>query len=276
MVDKPLPVKGAIRRVTAIHGGTLILGLGLTIAANLLANSLVTSHVSPIGTAHEAGEVSLRSLRVLLSGTTVAFLVLMIAEAPLIHRSLMRDIARLLHEAGRTDPLTGCLNRRAFAEECGRLFARARRFGSGIAVMIVSADRFQELNLRHGRDTGDLAISGLVAALRRNIREMDVLGQLGSQEFAIALPESGLVAALLAAQRIRRAVAAERTHLRGRRSPPVAITISVGVAVLRESDQTLYDALDRAAGALGRAQADGGDRVESEEDATAARETTTS
>lgn len=210
---------------------------------------------------------AIRSLDWLLRGVTLILPLAAVAGGILAFRPLFHRLENLrdeLHEAARTDPLTGCLNRRAFSEEAGRLFARSRRDGSGLAVLMVNADRFRQINDRYGHQAGDIVIRGVAAVLLRNIREMDIPGRMHGEEFAVVLPESGLVAAMLVAQRVRRAVSGERIPARGGKSAPVSITVSIGVAVLQESDATLYETLDRAYNALRLAKRNGRDRMESE------------
>jgi len=216
---------------------------------------------------HE-GDAAIATLHRWLIGVTLAFVLLTIAEGVFLYRPLFRHLGELL-EATRTDPLTGALNRRAFGEEAVRLFARARRCRSAVAVLMVDIDHFKQINDRYGHEAGDGVIRGLVAALSRSVREMDLIARMGGEEFAILLPESGLAEAMPVARRIRAAVAAEPMRARGG-ALPLAITVSIGAAQLRPTDLNLHQALDRADEALYLAKRNGRDRVESEEDADAA------
>ncbi len=207
------------------------------------------------------------ALQRLLGETTLAFVLLALAEGALLSWPLLRQVRGLeqeLRESVRTDALTGCLNFRAFTEDCGKLFARSRRYHSSVAVLVVDADGFQQVNARHGRAGGDLVIGALAGMLLRNLREMDTIGRMDGVRFAVLLPESGLLAAMLVAQRLRKAIASSRIAAAAQEQALVSITISVGVATLREGDLTLFEAIARAEEAVALAKEKGSDRVECE------------
>ncbi len=267
MNPTPRASEKAIRRGVFLCVAVLLAIVACTIAANLLASSILGREAASVSSA-QRGE-AMRSLSWLLRGMTLALPLAALAGGVFAFRPLFYHLESLrdeLQEAARTDPLTGCLNRRAFAEEAGRLFAHSRRNGSGLAVLMVNADRFRQINDRYGHQAGDVMIRGIAAVLLRNVREMDIAGRMHGEEFAVVLPESGLVAALLVAQRVRRAVAGGRIQARGVKSAPLSITVSIGVAMLQDGDATLYETLDRASIALRKAKQKGRDRVESEGD----------
>jgi diguanylate cyclase (GGDEF)-like protein len=171
-----------------------------------------------------------------------------------------------LRNARRADPLTACLNRGAFAEEAFRLLSASRRHPSPIALLIVDIDRLQRINEEHGYPAGDIILTATVAVLRRNIREIDLLCRFGENEFAILIPESAIVGALLVAQRIRKAVAAEPIHPAGYAGHCIEVTVSIGVTVIRKHDISIFDAIDRAQKALSQAKENGRNRVETHEE----------
>ena len=204
-------------------------------------------------------------LPLVLCALPILFLI-RVAEGVVVYRPLLALVKRLLAELrnmGRSDPLTGCLNRRAFSEEAGRLFAPARRYESPIAALMIDPDFFKQVNAEHGHDAGDHVLCAMTGCLLRNLREMDVLARMGGEEFAILLPESGHIAAMLVAQRLRRSVASQRVG--GKGGAPISITVSIGVATLQDSDISIFDALHRAEKSLRLAKRNGRDRVESED-----------
>jgi diguanylate cyclase (GGDEF)-like protein len=260
----------AIRRGIFAYVFVVSLLLAFAAAVNFLADSIVHRQAAGEPGAQTGNVIESRIWP--LRAVTMAFPLAALAEAVFAYRPLFRRLNGLrkeLHASARADALTGCLNRRAFAEEAGRLFARARREQSGMAVLIVNADHFGKINNAHGHHARDLVISGLAGALLRNIREMDIPGRMSGDEFAVVLPESGLVASMLVAQRFRRAVAGERVQTRGTGSVPISITVSIGVVVLEQSDATFFETLDHAYNALRLAKQNGRDRVETVDNATA-------
>lgn len=157
-----------------------------------------------------------------------------------------------------TDCLTGLVNRRAFFEqaEAARLFAL--RLRKPLALVMLDIDHFKQINDRHGHAVGDDALRVFAATARGTLREHDIMGRLGGEEFAIALPGTDLDGALQAAERLRAAVTAmplatsEGEH---------TMTVSAGVAVL-DPNEPLTAALARADHALYAAKAGGRNRVE--------------
>ncbi len=156
-----------------------------------------------------------------------------------------------------TDALTGLPNRRYFDEFCG-LLARRRRSGDAIGVLRIDIDRFKQLNDRHGHATGDEVLRAVGAAIGTTVREDDVPARYGGEEFVVLLRNPSREIAVEIGERVRRAVAAlDLTALGVPR-----VTVSVGVAVQRASDQPVAELVDQADKALYRAKRGGRDRVE--------------
>ena len=86
------------------------------------------------------------------------------------------------------DPLTGAWNRRRFEREVSEQIGRARRYGEQAAVLIIDLDGFKEINDTYGHRTGDKALKAVAAALKRRLRDTDVVARVGGDEFAVLLP----------------------------------------------------------------------------------------
>ncbi len=156
------------------------------------------------------------------------------------------------------DPLTGVSNRRAFDAEVSRMLARARRNGTATALLLLDLDHFKAVNDRWGHLAGDRALKACTDAITAVLRDGDVLGRLGGEEFAVALSDCRTDQALRLAERIREAIAALaiREGLGDFR-----LTVSIGVAS-RRNVESLDQLMMEADAALYRAKAGGRDRVE--------------
>lgn len=215
----------------------------------------------------QTSEAAIRTLRRVLTSLTLLMLIILMLEGLFLYRPLFNRLARAhveLIEAGRTDPLTGCLNRRAFTQEAHGAVTRARELDQPLAVLMLDIDRFKNVNDRHGHPAGDRVINSVVGTLLKTIRATDVLCRMGGEEFAVMLPSETVDSAAAIAERIRAAVADCAIPLTEDGTVFLNITISLGVAVLEPTDASLFDVLGRADKALYRAKSSGRNRVECE------------
>jgi diguanylate cyclase (GGDEF)-like protein len=168
-----------------------------------------------------------------------------------------RDDAQMQRLAT-TDFLTGLANRRAFFEQAESARLLATRLHKPIALMMLDIDHFKQLNDRFGHASGDEALVLFADTARGALRDHDIMGRLGGEEFALALPGTDLDGALQAAERLRIAVNQAPLITSG---SGYMMTVSVGV-VLVEPGEALTAALARADHALYAAKAGGRNRVE--------------
>ena len=152
------------------------------------------------------------------------------------------------------DFLTGLANRRALERRGTQAVAAAQRYGHALSLMILDVDHFKHINDTHGHLGGDEVLKALTALLAQLTRRADILGRWGGEEFALILPHTEAANAEHLAERVRRAVTA---HTFPREVP---VTVSVGVATLRDGDD-LHTLTDRADAALYGAKQAGRDRV---------------
>lgn len=156
------------------------------------------------------------------------------------------------------DGLTGIANRRHFMDCAEAEYHRARRFSHPLSALMLDADHFKEVNDTHGHGTGDTVLQALAATCREQIRDMDLIGRMGGEEFAILLLETDLDRACEVAERIR--TAAERLSIEAD-TGTVSFTVSIGVAALIHDDQSFEMLIDRADKVLLDAKRDGRNRV---------------
>jgi diguanylate cyclase (GGDEF)-like protein len=167
-----------------------------------------------------------------------------------------KEAAELL---ARTDELTGLPNRRAFYEAANHEIQRALRYGVPLTLVLTDIDHFKSINDNYGHHVGDAVLQAFARSLSASIREVDLAGRWGGEEFVILMPNTSLEEALQVAERMRLAVAG--TPMRaGRHS--FGYTTSFGVATFSTDVPTLDALLSRADEALYRAKERGRNRIE--------------
>lgn len=144
------------------------------------------------------------------------------------------------------DPLTTVLNARAFASQVAQELGRNRRYGRPLALIYLDLDDFKKVNDAHGHATGDAVLRLVADAMRSAVRQADVVGRLGGDEFGVLMPETDGTLAHAVATRLAAGI---RTVFRGTPS----VTASIGVVavsgteagsdeLLRKADQAMYEA----------------------------------
>lgn len=160
-----------------------------------------------------------------------------------------------------TDVLTGVSNRRHFVDVLEHEFVRARRYNSPLTVLSFDLDFFKRINDGYGHAVGDQALISFAQVAQHDLRDMDLLGRLGGEEFSLLLPNTLAADALVVAERIRGGVA-EITIPTD--NGMLKFTTSVGVAEMAGADASVDDLLRRADTALYRAKTTGRNRVVTE------------
>jgi diguanylate cyclase (GGDEF)-like protein len=196
-------------------------------------------------------------------GMTVSSLTLIIALplATLLQRSFRHT--QLLNQA-RADAKTGLLNAATWEREAAAEVARAVRTGSPLAVALLDLDRFKQINDTYGHLLGDEVLRQIAATLTRVLRDYDLAGRFGGEEFAMLLPQTRAVDALRIAERVRAHISQLPIYASGATgSERVHVTASIGVAALDAgSRRELTELIAAADAALYRAKASGRDQVQ--------------
>lgn len=172
------------------------------------------------------------------------------------YQNSLRELSETLREASLHDPLTGLGNRRFLMDRLTQETERANRKNAPYTLGILDVDRFKTINDRFGHEAGDTALCAIAQAMTRALREYDVCGRWGGEEFLIMLPETPMDFALQIAQRVCQEIKDIRLDfMEGR------ITASLGLSIYRPGER-FSDTLNRADAALLRAKANGRDRIE--------------
>ncbi|MCB2193314.1 MAG: GGDEF domain-containing protein [Deltaproteobacteria bacterium] len=223
---------------------------------SLVASWLITGAVLLL-----VGDFTPEALVVPAVASTVAPLALAI---PLSRRNLrlvleLNRSHQAIERLSRTDDLTQTYNRRYFTEVAERELALAGRHGYPVSLLLIDLDGFKQINDRLGHQSGDKALKACAEAIRHTIRNEDVMGRFGGDEFLILAPHSDLASAALLAQRVHEALDAARLVVGGQ---VVAIMASIGVVASQDKALEVDQLLREADKALYRAKKMGGHRTE--------------
>lgn len=164
-----------------------------------------------------------------------------------------------VNELATIDPLTGVSNRRHFLEQALHEIERASRYQHPVSLLMLDADHFKQINDRYGHMAGDQVLRAIAMRCSADLREIDVIGRYGGEEFLVLLPETPIPQALAVAERLRDVIGSEPVSTD---IGPVAVSVSIGVASFPAGAtgtfEQLLDQVDKAlykAKAAGRNQA---------------------
>lgn len=159
----------------------------------------------------------------------------------------------------RTCDLTGIPNRRHVIEFTKREFARARRYSSSFSIVFVDVDHFKRINDTYGHAIGDKAIIHVANLLNEELRETDIVGRIGGEEFAILLPDTNESNAVYFANRLRETLFNSSIEVDNNNT--LKITASFGVTEFNKNDKDYADIFTRADDALYTAKNSGRNKV---------------
>jgi diguanylate cyclase (GGDEF)-like protein len=179
-----------------------------------------------------------------------------VASANVERRRQMEQLTRL----ARYDALTGALTRRAFEEEGQALLQAVAAEHATVAVLLVDVDHFKQVNDSHGHMAGDRVLIAIAAAIRASIRQGDIFGRIGGEEFALVLPRITRHEAAGVADRMRQAVDNLVIVLDSNQIQHV--TLSVGVAFAPSGAPEIFETVSLADRAMYDAKRAGRNRIE--------------
>lgn len=199
------------------------------------------------------------------SASLLTMLLLMYLMWQIMHRLVllpMRRSERELSDLASTDALTGLYNRRYFTETCSDTIERLRQAGKPLSMAMLDLDHFKAFNDEFGHAIGDLVLILFSHEVKLQIRNSDILGRVGGEEFAICMPGLAIDEARQVGERIVETVR-RLPNLQGESNR--GITVSIGITEMSETDS--FDALlKRADECMYRAKQAGRDRVVTDAD----------
>ncbi|MBM5571363.1 MULTISPECIES: GGDEF domain-containing protein [Deefgea] len=166
--------------------------------------------------------------------------------------------AELKHQAT-TDHLSGLYNRAHFINSSNKEIQRIQRLKKNASLMMLDIDHFKRVNDNFGHDAGDLVIQIIALTCQEILRDIDLLGRLGGEEFAALLPETSVEEALKVAERLRATI--ENRQIKLKNGQIINITSSIGVTEVTHQDEMIDFALKRADLALYSSKNNGRNRV---------------
>jgi diguanylate cyclase (GGDEF)-like protein len=209
-------------------------------------------YVSVVGASHWLPWLILVALSLLMA--LAALLTVRMLEG----RRRLAHANRKLATLARTDGLSGLFNRLYVTEQLETLLANSSRYHFPVCVLMIDIDHFKQLNDKHGHQAGDEAIRHIADRLRISVRDGDLLGRWGGEEFLAVLPHTSLEEGLEVAERLRRLVALVPIEINAK-ADVVTIQISIGVA--QSGDDSLAALVHRADLGLYEAKAAGRNAV---------------
>jgi len=176
----------------------------------------------------------------------------LMAEVDRLRREMDQVRARLRNaeELADRDPLLPVLNRRAFVRELSRVIAFARRYGEPAGLAYFDIDNFKQVNDRLGHAAGDAALEHVAGIITHNVRETDIAGRLGGDEFGVILARADEATAETKARALAELIAARPLVIGGEN---ISLSISLGTVAFTGDDEP-QDALARADRAMYRAK----------------------
>jgi diguanylate cyclase (GGDEF)-like protein len=219
---------------------TVVIAVGCAALFSLLNAALVAVAVraaGPLGrrrTALRDSESLIIDVTEVCAGVLITIacmlspVLLFVALPPIIllQRSLLHQ---QLRAAARTDAKTGLLNAAAWQREADTEITRAMRAGKPLALLVIDIDHFKRVNDTHGHLAGDQVLMGVAEVLRQTVRDADVVGRFGGEEFVVLLPGADAAEACKIAERLRQEMSAREIVFA---AGQVRVTVSVGAAVI--------------------------------------------
>jgi diguanylate cyclase (GGDEF)-like protein len=246
----------------------LVINNALVIAALRLSDPGVrirTQVLDREGATSDLCQLTLAALIALPAAFSPFLLIVALPVVVVLRRFMMH--AQLV-TASRLDTKTGLLNALTWQREAELEVSRAVRIRSPLAIAVVDVDHFKAINDQHGHLSGDAVLALTAATMAALLRDYDIVGRFGGDEFAICLPHTNAHEAQQVTERLRDKISQISTHSPG--DAPVQITISIGVASLESSSRSLDELIAAADAALYQAKKSGRNcvRITRDEQAT--------
>ncbi|KPA15819.1 histidine kinase [Candidatus Magnetomorum sp. HK-1] len=166
----------------------------------------------------------------------------------------LKEYAKLMEKLANIDPLTNIYNRRFFMENAEKELARSLRYDRSFSLLMMDIDYFKKINDTYGHAGGDKVLKSVTNLCSEALRDSDIIGRIGGEEFAIVLPETNEEKAFEVAERIRTSLSELIITYEGEE---IQVTMSIGISSLSNHSKKLDDILKNADDALYQAKGSG-------------------
>lgn len=170
-----------------------------------------------------------------------------------------KNMELALEKQAHFDFLTGLCNRRHFLERAEAELNRSQRYEKDLSILMIDVDNFKRINDTYGHKSGDLVLQKIANIFQSTLRDVDIAGRIGGEEFAVLLPETCIDKALDVAERLRTEVAG--ACVEADQASSIQFTISIGIATKLSLNEKLDDLLSFADTALYEAKDAGRNRI---------------
>jgi diguanylate cyclase (GGDEF)-like protein len=164
----------------------------------------------------------------------------------------------LVQELAITDGLTGVFVRRYFLERLEEETGRARHFNSRLSFLMIDIDHFKKCNDKFGHLVGDVVLRETANTMKKSLREIDIIGRYGGEEFCIILPDTPKEGAFIVGERLRKEVEVSQIDAYDEK---INVKISIGIATFSDDADEMSQLIDRADRALYKAKESGRNKV---------------
>ena len=188
----------------------------------------------------------INQLRLVIALLLNTIVILVISIGVFVFKPLFKRIVEQqddLEKLAYIDPLTNCHNRRSFIINANTEYERSRRNQLPFSVLFLDIDYLKKINDTFGHAMGDTVIKEITRFCKSKIRDIDIIGRIGGDEFGIMLPECDLARAKQKAERLRQGMS---EHIIPGISDEIQVSTSIGVASLLPSDKDAFDIISRA------------------------------
>ncbi|MCK9225665.1 MAG: GGDEF domain-containing protein, partial [Candidatus Muirbacterium halophilum] len=160
-----------------------------------------------------------------------------------------------------TDSMTATYNYRFFKNRIEGEFARCRRYDKTMSLLILDIDHFKFFNDNFGHQQGDSVLRETAFTIKENVRSIDIVARYGGEEFVVILPETTLEEGVVIAERIRSCIELKQYNNINNTGKMLHITVSIGIAELKDSIKNVREFIDIADACLYKAKNNGRNRV---------------
>lgn len=177
--------------------------------------------------------------------------------------SVRKEYEHKLHELATTDELTGLNNRRHLIDQAIQQFKLSKRYSKNLCFLILDIDHFKNVNDTYGHDAGDIVLQSASHLFSSSLRNVDIFGRMGGEEFAAVMPETSIATARLAGERLRQKFESTSIVLQ---DAEIRVTVSIGISHVQNDTATLADLYKAADTMLYKAKNSGRNRVVTDDD----------